>query len=478
MFSILTVSDTEQSFEDLFEDDKAALTCFCSGTCADGEQSCQTKRGGKCFASSELVLDDDGIIRPVQLFGCLPPNEMALIQCRAKHMKRQKYISCCDRKDFCNEHMLVVAPGGGRCPDCTGNTWKIIIPIALVLGLLILVAVWYFIKIIRKNKRRNRRVCNENVDIESATNSDNIMINLSFNKKIATGQFTKIWEGEFRTDRVAIKEYNSQGKQYYLNESKIFQNSVLTHENIVYYIAAHEPDSERMLVITEYIANGSLRQFLKNNPVTPEELFDMVLGVCRGLNYLHEEILGSNMSRKPSITHNNINSSNILVNSLKLCRLCDFARATSFQSRNVSGQAVTLPSDLRYAAPEILLETTPTTVEFFTRADIYSFSIVIWEIMNRCNVTVNNQYQIPFDEELEALQLDVTRDNLLELVEERCVRPVVRNEWLKHSLLRPIVKIMLECWNGTPTARLTGLRIKKTLKRSPSDNENCIVPHV
>ena len=48
------------------------------------------------------------------------------------------------------------------------------------------------------------------------------------------------------------------------------------------------------------------------------------------------------------------------------------------------------------------------------------------------------------------------------------MRPEIPDDWLEDPTLNEIVRIMQECWYDNSASRLTGLRIKKSL-RSTND---------
>ena len=71
---------------------------------------------------------------------------------------------------------------------------------------------------------------------------------------------------------------------------------MLRHENILGFIAADNKDAEtwtQLWLITEYMENGSLFDFLSSNFVNPNLAIRMALGIATGLAHLHMEIVGT-----------------------------------------------------------------------------------------------------------------------------------------------------------------------------------------
>ena len=66
-----------------------ALTCFCLGHCPhfpndpSRNGTCEAKPGAKCFAAVEEVFDPNtGLYVPERTYGCVPPDETGMLQCK------------------------------------------------------------------------------------------------------------------------------------------------------------------------------------------------------------------------------------------------------------------------------------------------------------------------------------------------------------------------------------------------------------
>ncbi|XP_066258234.1 bone morphogenetic protein receptor type-1B-like [Euwallacea similis] len=497
----------EPRYTDDFDyDDIKPLSCFCKGMCPNHEKSgtCETKPGGKCFASADLEEAEDEKPITVLSYGCLPPNEMAVFQCRAAQIEgrsNNKSIKCCDTFDFCNKHLLAVLdPTPTVKHEIPIN--KIMftsITISLVLFIIgIVVSYLKFKKSTLKMKIEKKLESPDLVDLDCFSNSitDNeiydeesivgscpsvldsaimginertIGKDISLDLRVEKGKYADVWQGKWKGDRVTVKIYKKLAESHWLRDVEIFQMGLMRHDNIVGYIAADIQEKGEMYLITQFHPNGPLRNFLDNHTVTPSEAIEMIKGLSSGLTHMHTEIIGSNY--KACITHNNINSKNIQVGAGKKCSFDDFSKAATYSSSN-QPQGLTRPKhiynvDMRYLAPEFLTHTyNPKTVESYIQGDIYSFSLIIWEILSRCVLDPNDlapSYQIPYAQELEKAELDLGKKNMIEIVVTRNIRPHLRDEWKKHYLLGQVVKIVEECWTGNARARLSCLRIKKSI---------------
>ena len=87
-------------------------------------------------------------------------------------------------------------------------------------------------------------------------------------KVIGKGRYGEVWQGEWRGEYVAVKVFSSIDEKSWFREVEIFQTVMLRHENILGFIAADNKDTGTWIqhwLITEYMENGSLFDFLSAN---------------------------------------------------------------------------------------------------------------------------------------------------------------------------------------------------------------------
>ena len=112
---------------------------------------------------------------------------------------------------------------------------------------------------------------------------------------VGQGRFGEVWKGEWRGEFVAVKIFSSIDEKSWFREVEIYQTVMLRHENILGFIAADNKDSgtwTQLWLITEYMENGSLFDFLSSMCVNHELLLRMALSIATGLAHLHMEIIG------------------------------------------------------------------------------------------------------------------------------------------------------------------------------------------
>ena len=83
-----------------------------------------------------------------------------------------------------------------------------------------------------------------------------------------------------------------------------------------------------IMIITEYMENGSLFDFLSSNLVTHDLLLRMATSIATGLAHLHMEIVGT--QGKPAIAHRDLKSKNILVKKTGVCAIGDLGMAVKY----------------------------------------------------------------------------------------------------------------------------------------------------
>ncbi|XP_052843367.1 TGF-beta receptor type-1 isoform X4 [Drosophila gunungcola] len=282
---------------------------------------------------------------------------------------------------------------------------------------------------------------------------------------IGKGRFGEVWRGRWRGENVAVKIFSSREECSWFREAEIYQTVMLRHENILGFIAADNKDNgtwTQLWLVTDYHENGSLFDYLTTHTVDTNTMLNMSLSIATGLAHLHMDIVGTR--GKPAIAHRDLKSKNILVKSNLSCAIGDLGLAVRHVEKNDS---VDIPSThrvgtKRYMAPEVLDESmNDQHFDSYKRADVYAFGLILWEIARRCNMgMIYDEYQLPY---YDAVQPDPSIEEMKKVVCIEKSRPNIPNRWHASDVLHNMAKVMKECWYPNPVARLTALRIKKTL---------------
>ncbi|XP_030205190.1 TGF-beta receptor type-1b isoform X2 [Gadus morhua] len=472
-----------------------ALQCHCAR--CNGNSSCTTD--GVCFVAArksggEVVIERSMCVPLYELI----PRDRPFICAVAARDEKGIYPKCCNI-DYCNAPDPSMFPVPSEKPPALG-------PVALaaviagpvcVLCLLLVVA-FYVCHSHRMGAggvgAHHHRVPNEedpNMDhpfitggatlkdlIYDMTTSGSgsglpllvqrtIARTIILQESIGKGRFGEVWRGKWRGEEVAVKIFSSREERSWFREAEIYQTVMLRHENILGFIAADNKDNgtwTQLWLVSDYHEHGSLFDYLNRYTVTVEGMIKLSLSTASGLAHLHMEIVGT--QGKPAIAHRDLKSKNILVKKNGTCCIADLGLAVRHDSATDTIDIAPnhRVGTKRYMAPEVLDDSINMKhFESFKRADIYAMGLVFWEIASRCSMGgIHEDYQLPYHD---LVQSDPSVEEMRKVVCEQKLRPNIPNRWQSCEALRVMAKIMRECWYANGAARLTALRIKKTLSQ-------------
>lgn len=306
---------------------------------------------------------------------------------------------------------------------------------------------------------------------------------IQFEEKVGQGRYGTVWLAKWREERVAVKVFVTTEEASWFRETEIYQTVLMRHENILGFIAADIIGAKgytQMFLITDYHKNGSLHDYLQMQRISPSDLHKLAYSLTAGLAHLHMEIFSK--PGKPAIAHRDIKSRNILVKRDGQCAIADFGLAVKYNSElnEIHIAPNTRVGTRRYMAPEVLDESlNPTQFDSFKLSDIYSVGLVFWEMARRCETTIpgtksttSEDYALPYHDMVPS---DPSFEDMYDVVCSQKIRPPIPERWQDEEILQVLSKIMVECWNAKPIARLTALRIKKTLGKIQTDDSSQIV---
>jgi serine/threonine protein kinase len=192
-----------------------------------------------------------------------------------------------------------------------------------------------------------------------------------FTKLLGKGGFGSVFEGQVGEQRIAVKQLDraGQGKKEFLAEVETIGN--IHHINLVRLIGFCAEKSQRLLVY-EYMSKGSLDQWIylqhAHRSLDWHTRCRIVTDIAKGLAYLHEEC-------RQRIAHLDIKPQNILLDGNFNAKLSDFGLSKMID-RDKSQVITRMRGTPGYLAPEWL------TSQITEKADIYSFGIVVMEIIS------------------------------------------------------------------------------------------------
>ncbi|KAK3224028.1 hypothetical protein Dsin_011053 [Dipteronia sinensis] len=194
-----------------------------------------------------------------------------------------------------------------------------------------------------------------------------------FKQVLGKGAFGTVYKGVIRSDAkrfVAVKKLDKmehEGEREFKTEVSVIGQT--HHKNLVRLLGFCDEGEHRLLVY-EYMSNGSLASFLFGiSRPNWNQRVQIVLGIARGLMYLHEEC-------STQIIHCDIKPQNILLDECFTARISDFGLAKLLLADQTRAARTGIRGTIGYFAPEWFRKATITV-----KVDVYSFGVMLLEII-------------------------------------------------------------------------------------------------
>ncbi|XP_074274075.1 cysteine-rich receptor-like protein kinase 25 [Silene latifolia] len=232
-------------------------------------------------------------------------------------------------------------------------------------------------------KRRNRYrkpTGWDNIESRENLNFDIVTIkaatdNFSSSNELGRGGFGVVYKGTLPDGQtVAVKRLSNasrQGMREFKTEACLAAK--LQHKNLV-KVYGYCLEEDEMLLVYEYVPNMSLDRFLfdvkQRELLSWEARYRIIVGIARGLSYLHED-------SDPKIIHRDLKPSNILLNAVMNPKIADFGLAKMFGEDQSQGDTSRIAGTFGYMAPEYVI-----AGKFSNKSDIFSYGVILLEIIS------------------------------------------------------------------------------------------------
>ncbi|KAL3519598.1 hypothetical protein ACH5RR_017747 [Cinchona calisaya] len=209
----------------------------------------------------------------------------------------------------------------------------------------------------------------EMISIARATN------NFSESNKIGEGGFGSVYKGAIPTGQeIAVKRLSLDSNQGLVElKNEVILISKLQHRNLVKLLGCCIQGEERMLIY-EFMPSKSLDNYIYDSTrrklLTWTRRFDIIVGIARGLLYLHRD-------SRLRIIHRDLKASNILLDSEMNPKISDFGIARAFRGDQSLEKTTRVIGTHGYMSPEYVINGL-----YSTKSDVFSFGVLVLEIVS------------------------------------------------------------------------------------------------
>ncbi|DBA69721.1 TPA: hypothetical protein ACH3X2_012649 [Trebouxia sp. C0005] len=248
----------------------------------------------------------------------------------------------------------------------------------------------------------------------------------------STGHMSAIDGGDSEEDEETDEEFLDSNIDSTIKtlEREVSIMSAIRHPNVVLFMGVC---LDPPCMVTEFCARGSMFDVLakaRTSPLLAQQLdwpkrVSMALDAAKGMLQLH--------SHKPPILHRDLKSPNLLVDKHWRVKIADFNL-----SRVMEAQAVVSSisaNNPRWLAPEVV-----TDQAYSTAADVYSFGLILWELLT---------WQLPW--------ADLGPFQIMVAIAEKQRRPPIPPESELPGGTFPglpaYLDLMQACWHAEPQER-------------------------
>ncbi|XP_056138803.1 ankyrin repeat and protein kinase domain-containing protein 1 [Lampris incognitus] len=193
--------------------------------------------------------------------------------------------------------------------------------------------------------------------------------------KVAECRFSQVYRVKLKLwrEQCALKKIDPSLSANSPYRSSTDEVSVIAKVKFKYLVSIYGLCSEPSAMVMEYMSNGSLDNLLASHTLMWPKKFQMIHEVTMGMNFLH--------SLKPPLLHLNLKTSNVLLDDHLHVKISDFGLITwaeGFKTKFM--EHLTARGNISYVPPETFTQCPKPPGTSF---DVYSFSIVMWEILTQ-----------------------------------------------------------------------------------------------
>uniref|UniRef100_A0ACD5TZY4 Uncharacterized protein n=1 Tax=Avena sativa TaxID=4498 RepID=A0ACD5TZY4_AVESA len=195
-------------------------------------------------------------------------------------------------------------------------------------------------------------------------------------RELGDGGFGTVYKGYLRDGRVvAVKRlYNNGCRQVeqFVNEAAIL--SRLRHPNLVTFYGCTSSRSRELLLVYEYVPNGTVADHLHGHRATERALpwplrLNIAVEAATALAYLH--------AIEPPVVHRDVKTNNILLDADFHVKVADFGLSRLLPPDGATHVSTTPQGTPGYVDPEY-----HRCYQLTDKSDVYSFGVVLAELIS------------------------------------------------------------------------------------------------
>ncbi|CAG8726979.1 2471_t:CDS:1, partial [Ambispora leptoticha] len=234
---------------------------------------------------------------------------------------------------------------------------------------------------------------------------------------------------------VALKTHHTYDTNQFIEEMKIYSKISEANPSFLKCFGISKDYKGKYVLVLEYAAIGSLSKNLYNISQMDWK---------KKLKVLHCIIFDLEAIHSQGYIHKDLHNGNILQNELDNAYIADLGLSSPLKNED-EGIVGVLP----YIAPEIL-----DKGQYTTASDIYSFGMIMWEILYGMSVSYNQKFAMP------QLPIQICCNGLRPPINEKAPQCYVN--------------LMKECWDKDPEKRPPAKKLCDIFNRW-QDDENILL---
>ncbi|XP_062028224.1 LEAF RUST 10 DISEASE-RESISTANCE LOCUS RECEPTOR-LIKE PROTEIN KINASE-like 1.2 isoform X2 [Rosa rugosa] len=288
-------------------------------------------------------------------------------------------------------------------------------------------------------------------ELEQATNY------FDSSREIGDGGFGTVYYGKVRDGRsVAVKrlyETNCKRVEQFMNEIEILAR--LRHQNLVLLYGCTSRHSRELLLVYEYVPNGTLADHLHGGKAKPSALpwhtrINIAVETASALSYLHAS----------EIIHRDVKTTNILLDNNFCVKVADFGLSRLFPTD------VTHISTAPQGTPGYVDPDYNQCYQLTAKSDVYSFGVVLVELISSLPAVDITRHRQEINLSNMAIN-KIQKHALHELVDPSLG---YESDFKVRKMINAVAELAFRCLQNETDMRPSMVDVENELKRIQSDD--------